>query len=32
MKDACFCGRVGESEDREPIQKDDGQTALRCPG
>jgi hypothetical protein len=31
MKEACFCGRVGEIEDREPILKDDGQTVLRCP-
>jgi hypothetical protein len=31
MKEACFCGRVGETEDRDPILKDDGQTALRWP-
>jgi len=32
MKEACFCGWVGEIEDREPILKNDGQAALRCPG
>lgn len=31
MKVACFCGRAGEIEDREPVQDGDGQSALRCP-
>jgi hypothetical protein len=32
MKEACYCGRVGEIEDREPIVLDGGIWALRCPG
>ena len=31
MQEACYCGRVGEIEDREPIVDGDGQEALRCP-
>jgi hypothetical protein len=31
MKEACFCGRASEIEDREPVQDGDGQSALRCP-
>jgi hypothetical protein len=31
MKEACYCGRVGEIEDREPILVDGGIWALRCP-
>jgi hypothetical protein len=31
MEEACYCGRVGEIEDREPILDGDGQSALRCP-
>ena len=30
MKVVCFCGRVGEIEDREPILDGDGREALRC--
>jgi hypothetical protein len=29
MREACFCGRIGEVEDREPAF--DGRRALRCP-
>jgi hypothetical protein len=32
MREICFCGRVGEVEDREPVVLEDGETALRCPG
>ena len=32
MREACFCGRVGELEDRAPVPDADGyQEALRCP-
>ncbi len=31
MREACFCGRVGELEDRTPDRDDDGYQALRCP-
>ena len=30
MREACFCGRVGESEDRETVSLDGGERALRC--
>ena len=30
MREVCFCGRVGEIEDREPVDADGG-PALRCP-
>ena len=30
MREACFCGRVGEIEDREPVSLDGGERALRC--
>lgn len=29
--EACFCGRVGELEDREPVYAGDGDWGLRCP-
>ncbi len=31
MLEACFCGRTGEIEDREPVLTGDGARALRCP-
>lgn len=31
MREACFCGRVGEIEDRKPVVVGDGRRALRCP-
>ncbi len=31
MKESCFCGRVGELEDRVPVSDGDGYEALRCP-
>lgn len=31
MQEACYCGRVGEVEDREPILDGDSRWALRCP-
>lgn len=31
MQEACFCGRVGEIEDREPIVDANGERVLRCP-
>ena len=31
MKEACYCGRVGAIEEREPILLDGGWWALRCP-
>lgn len=31
MKEACYCGRTGEIEDREPIATSGGELALRCP-
>ena len=30
MRGACFCGRVGEIEDRKPVPLDGGGRALRC--
>ena len=32
MREACFCGRIGEVEDREPVVDEGGRRALRCPG
>jgi hypothetical protein len=29
VREACFCGRVGEIEDREPVSLDGGERALR---
>lgn len=31
MREACFCGRIGEVEDREPVTTATGERALRCP-
>jgi hypothetical protein len=31
MKESCFCGRVGDLEDRMPVHDSDGYQALRCP-
>ncbi len=31
MQDVCYCDRVGEVEDREPILDSDSRWALRCP-
>ena len=31
MREACYCGRTGEIEDREPVATEDGGQALRCP-
>ena len=30
MREACYCGRVGEIEDREPVSLDGSGRALRC--
>lgn len=31
MRESCFCGRVGDLEDRTPVHDGDGKQALRCP-
>ena len=31
MREACYCGRVGEVEDREPVYEGASIEALRCP-
>lgn len=31
MRETCFCGRLGDIEDREPVLDGDGRWALRCP-
>ena len=31
MREACYCGRVGEVEDREPVYEGARVEALRCP-
>ncbi len=31
MQEACYCGRVGDIEDRQPILDARGERALRCP-
>ena len=31
MREACFCGRVGEVEDREPVYAGEGEWGLGCP-
>jgi hypothetical protein len=31
MQETCYCGRVGEVEDREPVTDGDGRRALECP-
>jgi len=30
-RETCFCGWVGELEDREPVYAGDGEWGLRCP-
>jgi len=30
-RESCFCGRIGELEDREPVYAGDGEWGLRCP-
>ncbi len=31
MRESCYCGRVGEVEDRYPVWRDGRTEALRCP-
>ncbi len=31
MREACYCGRHGEVEDREPVRRNGRTEALRCP-
>jgi hypothetical protein len=31
MREACFCGRIGEVEDREPVRSALGEEVLQCP-
>ena len=31
MRESCYCGRVGEVEDREPVWRNGRTEALRCP-
>ena len=31
MRESCYCGRVGEVEDRHPVLRDGRTEALRCP-
>lgn len=31
MRESCYCGRIGEIEDRVPVTTGDGRAALRCP-
>lgn len=31
MREACYCGRTGEIEDREPVAMGHTKQALRCP-
>ncbi len=31
MRESCFCGRLGELEDREPVFDPGGYWLLRCP-
>lgn len=31
MQEACYCGRVDEIENREPVRGADGKDALLCP-
>jgi hypothetical protein len=32
MREACFCGRVEDLENREPVLDSDGEWSLRCSG
>ena len=31
MRESCYCGRVGEVEDRHPVLRNGRTEALRCP-
>jgi hypothetical protein len=31
VREACYCGRTGDLEDREPVYLGEGAHALRCP-
>ena len=31
MRETCFCGRIGEVEDREPVTTSTGEPAMKCP-
>jgi hypothetical protein len=31
VQEACYCGRMGEVEDRNAIRDGDGREALQCP-
>ena len=31
MRESCYCGRVGDVEDRWPVLRDGRTEALRCP-
>lgn len=31
MQEACYCGRVGEIVERQPVVDSGGEQALRCP-
>ncbi len=31
MRESCYCGRVGDVEDREPVLRESRTEALRCP-
>lgn len=31
MQEICYCGRIGEVEDRRPVTDTDGRPALQCP-
>ena len=31
MRETCYCGRIGEIEDRVPVDTEDGERALMCP-
>lgn len=31
MQESCFCGRVGDIRDREPVLDETARWALRCP-
>jgi hypothetical protein len=31
MRETCYCGKMGEIEDREPVATEESGQALRCP-
>ena len=31
MKETCYCGRIGDVEDRNPVWGEDKSEALQCP-